>query len=179
MEKRLLIVIDPQNDFTSPEGSYAQRHTGIGEIAAAKNRINKLIKLIGHSNIGIVSSRYQPGQFKHGLNICIPGTAGHALDADLAFDDSMNFFTKTEYSCFSSVAFTEYLEANNITTLLLAGFLAEYCVKQTALDALAKGYKVIIIADAIATGDDVLHRKHQTIQELTHKGAACINSNNL
>lgn len=179
MEKSLLIVIDPQNDFTSPQGNYAQRHAGIREIAATKNRINKLVQIIGPGKIVVVSSDYQPGQFTAGLNICIPSTAGHALDADLVLDKSMVFFTKTDHSCFSSPAFTQYLETNKINTLLLTGFLAEYCVKQTALDALAKGFKVIIIEDGIATGDDVLHRKHDTIQELIKKGVVIINSNNL
>lgn len=179
MEKRLLIVIDPQNDFTSLQGNYAQRHTGIGEIEAAKYRINKLVQLIGPENTAVVSSDYRPGQFIPGLNICIPGTIGHALDADLAVDDAMNFFTKTDHSCFSSPAFTQYLETNKINTLLLTGFLAEYCVKQTALDALAKSFKVIIIEDGIATGDDVLHRKNDTIEELIKKGGITINSKSL
>lgn len=179
MKKRLLIIIDPQNDFTSPQGNYAQRHTGIREIIATKNRINKLVQLIGPGNTAVVSSDYRPGQFNPGLNMCIPGTTGHALDADLVLNGSMNFFTKTDHSCFSSPAFIQYLQTNKINTLLLAGFLAEYCVKQTALDALAKGYKVVMVEDGIATGDDVIHRKKETIQELIQKGATTINSNSL
>lgn len=179
MEKRLLIIIDPQNDFTSPQGNYAQRHTGIREITASKNRINMLVQLTGPEHTAVVSSDYRPGQFSPGLNICIPGTPGHALDADLVLNETMNFFTKTDHSCFSSPAFIQYLEMNNINTLLLAGFLAEYCVKQTALDALAKGYKVIIVEDGIATGDDVIHRKKETLQELIQKGATIMNSNSL
>jgi nicotinamidase-related amidase len=57
--------------------------------------------------------------------------------------------------------------ANNV-------FLAEYYVKQTAIHALNLGYKVFLVEDCIATGDDVQYRKQQAFAELKDKGAIII-----
>jgi nicotinamidase-related amidase len=177
MEKRALVIIDPQNDFTALHGDYARRHAGITQITQAKTNINYLISLQPPGDTIIVSSSYQPGQFKPGLNICIPNTTGHTIDTDFMIQDEMVFITKTNRSAFSSAVFTQHLTGYQINTLILTGFLAEYCVKQTALDALRFNYKVYLADDCIGTGDDVQNRKEQTKDELTAKGAILVQSN--
>ena len=175
----MLVIIDPQNDFTHLKGDYARRHTGITQIAATKARIRHLLQSLGSHEAVIVRSDYQPDQFGPGLSLCIPHTFGHEIDAALQVDDTLNVFTKTEHSCFSSADFKELLNTGEIDTLVLSGFLAEYCVKQTALDALQLGYQVLLVEDCIATGDDVQYRKEQTLAELADKGAVIIKSNEL
>ena len=176
MEKKLLVVIDPQNDFTSLDGHYAHKHLEINQIIETKNKINSLVKLFGHDQVVIVSSNYKPDQFEKGLSICIPTTFGHKIDSDFQFDSAMRYFTKIQHSCFSSNEFKEYLKLKQIDNLFLSGFLSEYCVRQTALDALELGYKVYLIEDCIATGDDVQIRKKRTINELEIKGVIVLNS---
>ncbi len=171
MSKGIFIIIDPQNDFTSPEGNYAKRHSGIDQILAAKEKINGLLDLWGKEHFVVIKSDYRPHQFEHGLAMCIPGTFGHNLDKDLNFADDRRLIVKTDHSAFSSQHFKEYIESKGIDTLILCGFLAEYCVKQTALDAIEWGYKVYLLDDCIGTGDDVQHRKQQMMQELKQKGA--------
>jgi nicotinamidase/pyrazinamidase len=170
------IIIDPQNDFTSLEGYYAKRHSGIAEILKAKENINKLLKLWSKENFVVIKSDYQPNQFGKGLAMCIPGTFGHHLNKDLHLDENISCIIKTEHSAFSSLSFREYIENNKIDTLVLCGFLAEYCVKQTALNAIESGYTVYLLEDCIGTGDDVQQRKLQMLQELEQKGAQVINS---
>jgi nicotinamidase-related amidase len=177
MAASIFIIIDPQNDFTSLNGDYAKRHSGITQIVAAKENINRLLDKWDKENFIIIKSDYQPHQFGEGLVMCIPGTTGHNLDEHLNLDDgNMTCIVKTDHSAFSSPAFRQYLKSREIDTLLVCGFLAEYCVKQTALDALELGYKVHLLDDCIGTGDDVQPRKQQMLQELQQKGAEVINS---
>ena len=176
MAKPVFIIIDPQNDFTSSEGDYAKRHAGITQIEAAKENINRLLELWGKEHFIIVKSDYRLHQFGEGLAMCIPGTFGHSLDESLNFDRDMTFIVKAEHSAFSSQHFREYIKNQEIDTLLLCGFLAEYCIKQTALDAIEAGYEVQLLDDCIGTGDDVQHRKQQMMQELQQKGAKVTNS---
>jgi nicotinamidase-related amidase len=176
MGRQVLVVIDPQNDFTSSEGNYARRHSGISQILNSKYRIRNLLNAFEVGETVIVSSDYKAEQFGKGLSICIPGTFGHNIDADLSLPDKSTFFTKTQYSCFSSGEFIRHLKNNKIDSIILCGFLAEYCVKQTALDALELGYKVSLVEDCIATGDDVQERKHQAIHELKVRGAIVVDS---
>lgn len=176
MAKRLLVVIDPQNDFTHPEGNYATRHPGTRQIEATKAKINQLLRFFGRHQSVLVRSNYKHGQFGPGLSMCIPNTFGHEIDADIQVDATWTILTKTEHSCFSSAAFLKFLTEERIDTLVLSGFLAEYCVRQTATDALQLGYHVFVVADGIATGDDVQYRKQQVLAALKDSGAAIVDS---
>jgi len=174
MTNELLVIIDPQNDFINKEGLYAKRHAGIVQILSARENINKLIALHDKNNLVIVLSNYKKDKFEKGLSICIPGTDGHKIDIDM--DDSFKLISKTDHSCFSSDVFDQYLKNKKIIKLILAGFLAEYCVKQTAVDALDKGYEVSLLKDCIGTGDDVQYQKERMISVLLEKGATILDS---
>lgn len=176
MSKTAFVIIDPQNDFTSPEGNYAKRHSGIIQIEAAKENINKLLAWRGQEHFIVIKSDYRPHQFGEGVSMCIPGTYGHNIDKNLHLDEETMLLIKAEHSAFSSEHFRAYIKSKEIDTLVLCGFLAEYCVKQTALDAIELGYKVYLLHDSIGTGDDVQHRKHQVMEELKQKGAEVRNT---
>lgn len=174
MRKACIVVIDPQKDFISEAGNYASRHAGITQMLAAKERINSLVYADEKSHVVVVTSDYQEDQFGIGLSICIPGTEGHKTDIET--DPAYTFLSKTQHSCFSSTDFIKHLKSNDITRLILCGFLAEYCVMQTALDALRHGYEVVLIKDSIGTGDDVQYRKEQMLISLKEQGATVQNS---
>jgi nicotinamidase-related amidase len=65
--KYLLVVIDPQNDFTHKDGHYATRH-GIRQIASVKSKINLLTDAKQYDKV-MVRADYQPGQFIPSLPI--------------------------------------------------------------------------------------------------------------
>lgn len=173
MQGGKLVLIDPQNDFTHVRGFYGQRH-GLQHLSEAKGKINELLHSANKADVIVICSDYQPNQFGEGLQLCIPNTFGHQTDTDLELEDIMNFFTKSEHSCFTSDPFRNYLNASKTDTLFICGFLAEYCIKQSAIDALEAGFQVYLVEDAIATGDDVQGRKEKAFQELTTGGARSI-----
>ncbi len=174
MANSCIVVIDPQKDFISEAGNYAGRHAGIRQMLDAKEKINSLVHSVYKGHVIVVTSDYEQDQFAQGLSICIPGTEGHELDIES--DPAYTFMTKTQHSCFSSAGFIHHLKRNGITKLILCGFLAEYCVMQTSLDALRLGYEVVLIQDSIGTGDDVQYRKEQMLISLREQGAAIQNS---
>ena len=169
MTKRILII-DPQKDFVHRDGNYASRHKGITQILDAKEKINKLLLTQKKEELLIVTSDYRKDQFHQGLSICIPGTEGHSVDIEA--DESYTYISKTQHSCFSSPAFISHLKEHRVEELIICGFLAEYCVQETAIDALKNGYAVLLIRDCIGTGDDVQNRKDQMLLTLQEKGAA-------
>ncbi|QLC66589.1 cysteine hydrolase [Flavobacterium sp. LPB0248] len=171
--EELLVIIDPQKDFTDPEGVYAKKHP-IKQIIKVKNKINSLIKQIDTKRFVIIFSNYQKDQFGNGISMCIEGTKGHEID--LNFDDSSILISKTQHSSFSSQEFKKFLKENKIRRLVLCGFLAEYCIKQTALDGLKSGYEIVLLKELIQTGDDVQHRIEEVLLDLQNQGAT-INDN--
>ena len=109
------------------------------------------------------------------MSICIPGTVGHKIDVDV--DSSFTLISKNDHSCFSSGDFKTYLQSNFIYKIILCGFLAEYCVKQTAIDGLKNGYRISLLKECIGTGDDVQSKREQMFIELADKGAEILNDN--
>ncbi|WP_316778898.1 isochorismatase family cysteine hydrolase [Pedobacter antarcticus] len=172
--KYILLIIDPQNDFTHINGHYATRH-GIKQISEAKSKINLLAALAEIDTV-IVRADYKPDQFEDGVSMAIPGTFGHEIDAEIVIPKNTIVLTKREHSCFSSNDFQNLLAELEIDTLLICGFLAEHCIKQTALDALNKGYRVILVKDCIGTGDDVQHRIRTVFAELAQQGCTVLNA---
>lgn len=178
MEGKLLVIIDPQNDFTSDLGFYAKRHP----ITAIKNtisKINKLTEKLDPSDILIIQSNYKPSQFEPGIDMCIPNTYGCQINQDLKINPSIKHIIKTDHSVFSSTEFKTDIKEKAIHTLTLTGFLAEYCVKQTAIDAIQNQLNIELVEDCISTGDDVQKRKKDTLEELKAKGATIMNSNDI
>jgi nicotinamidase/pyrazinamidase len=166
--EELLVIIDPQKDFTDIGGNYAKRHS-ISHIQRVKNVLNDLIKKLDKSKFVIIFSNYQKDQFGTGTSMCIEKTKGHEIDLD--FDDSSILISKTEHSSFSSPEFKNFLKENQIRRLILCGFLAEYCIKQTALDALKASYEIVLLKELIQTGDDVQHRIEEVLINLENQGA--------
>ena len=175
MQKKKFVIIDPQNDFTSPKGIYSQTHP-ISQILDTKRRLVELIRSQDKKDVIFIRSDYKPDQFKKGLSICLPGTFGNEIDNELNIDEITIFFTKNDHSCFSSADFVTFLSQTQTDTLMICGFLAEYCVKGTAIDALKQKYYVYLIQDCIGTGDDVQDRKVQMLSDLHAEGAKIIDS---
>jgi nicotinamidase-related amidase len=61
------------------------------------------------------------------------------------------FFTKREDSGFSEKTFSLWLQRNRTKTLFLMGINANACVRFTARDALARGFKIVTSSGLIAT----------------------------
>lgn len=60
-------------------------------------------------------------------------------------------FEKTHFSCFDDAALNSRLTALSRPNLIIAGIEAHICVLGTVSDALAKGYNVVVVADAVAS----------------------------
>lgn len=172
--KYLLVIIDPQNDFTHSKGNYASRHR-IRQISEAKSKINLLVGS-GRFQTIVVRADYHADQFDIGVSMAIPGTFGHEIDAEIILPMNTLVITKCDHSCFTSPDFLSFLAKQETDHLLLCGFLAEYCIKQTALDALAAGLQVTLVKDGIGTGDDVQNRREAVFIELEKKGCILLNA---
>jgi len=75
---------------------------------------------------------------------------------------------KTSFSCFGADGLHDVLLALEVKTLVLVGIEAHICVEQTAIDALARGYNVQIIYDAV--GSRSLENKELGINKIRQVG---------
>ncbi len=58
---------------------------------------------------------------------------------------------KGAFSCFGEPAFVETLDLERRPTLILAGIESHVCVLQTALEALNRGFQVLLASDAVSS----------------------------
>jgi nicotinamidase/pyrazinamidase len=158
-----LLVVDVQNDFC-PGGALAV--PGGDEVVAPINRVMPLFALVAATQDwhprDHVSFAERGGPWPvH----CVAGTPGAELHPGLNGSEIDLFVRKaTEpeveaYSGFGGTNLAEQLRARGVRRIFVAGLATDYCVKQTALDATAAGFEVVVLTDAVravnvSPGDD-------------------------
>ncbi len=152
---RALIIVDFQNDFT-PGGALAVPE---GDTIAPK--LNELAAS-GDYDVVIATRDWHPADHSSFAEQggpwpvhCVAGTQGAQLHADL--DRSRIDVTvdkgqdvKTDgYSGFAGTDLEELLRERGVTQVTVVGLATDYCVKNTALDALRAGFAVTVDSNAV------------------------------
>jgi nicotinamidase-related amidase len=152
---RALLIVDFQNDFT-PGGALAVPHGD--EIA---ERINALAASRDYDLV-VATRDWHPrdhGSFAERGGPwpvhCVAGSAGAqlhpALDQshiDVIVDKGQDAGTEG-YSGFEGTRLGELLHERGITQVTVVGLATDYCVKNTALDALREGFQVTVDTTAV------------------------------
>jgi nicotinamidase/pyrazinamidase len=175
---KVLFIVDVQNDFL-PGGSLpAPRGNKI---------IDKINRIMDQFDLVLASRDWHPEDSKHFERWpphCIRNTRGAAYPDELDAGKIEKDFLKGTgnmddgYSAFEATTedLDDYLRKRNITELYLAGLTTEYCVKSTALDALQKGYKTYVIANATAGVEAQPGDEQKAIREMDTAGVKIINT---
>jgi nicotinamidase/pyrazinamidase len=150
-----LIIVDFQNDFC-PGGALA-----VPDGDAIAGRLNELAASDRFDLVVATRDWHPPdhGSFAEQGGPwpvhCVAGTPGaelhHALDPtpiDLVIDKGQDPDTEG-YSGFDETGLAEILRERGIDDLTVVGLATDYCVKNTALDALREGFAVTV--DSTAT----------------------------
>ena len=184
--RQALILVDIQNDFC-PGGSLA---VGEGDlIVPIVNELQKRFDLIvatkdwhpvGHSSF---ETLWPPH--------CVQGTQGAefvpALDTtriartflkgtDMEVDSYSGFFDNEHRR---ATGLGDYLKAQGITDVVVVGLATDYCVKYTALDALALGFRTTVVRDACRGVEVNAGDTERAIEEMRDAGARIVESREL
>jgi nicotinamidase-related amidase len=84
---------------------------------------------------------------------------GFALWPEMAVHPDDETVTKLRYSAFiqDSSDLEERLRAAGIDTVLIAGVATNICCESSARDAMMRGFRTIMVHDALAAADDAQH----------------------
>ncbi len=175
---RILLVVDAQRDFC-PGGAL-----GVLDGNKIMPTVNKLINNFDH----VIASRdWHPEETVH-FNIwpphCVRGTEGAKFHDDLSKSQFRQIFDKGTsnsddgYSAFeaTNINLDEYLESHDCDELYLCGLTTEYCVKNTALDAVKYGYKTFLFTDAIAPVNAETGDEEKALNEMQDAGVLFLSS---
>jgi nicotinamidase/pyrazinamidase len=152
---RALLIVDFQNDFT-PGGALA-----VPDGDAIAGRINALAAS-GDYDLVVATRDWHPGDHSSFAAQggpwpvhCVTGTVGAQLHpaleqtrVDVIVDKGQDVETDG-YSGFAGTDLAELLREHGITQVMVVGLATDYCVKNTALDALREGFQVTVDAGAV------------------------------
>jgi len=173
-----LIIVDYQNDFALPDGALS---VPAGEEVAG--HINELARS-GDYELVLATRDWHPpdhGSFTEQGGIwpvhCVQGTPGAelhpALDTepvDAIVDKGQDPSTEG-YSAFDATSLAETLRARGVDAVTVVGLATDYCVKNTALDALREGFAVRVDRAGIRGVDVQPGDSERALEELAAAGA--------
>jgi nicotinamidase/pyrazinamidase len=108
---------------------------------------------------------------------CVAGTPGAEFSSQLELPGDAHIISKaTEpareaYSDFSASDFDERLRQLAVRRLFVGGLATEYCVLATVRDAITRGYKVVLLVDAIRSIEVQPGDGRRAIDEMSRLGA--------
>lgn len=191
MAKDALIIVDVQNDFC-PGGRLAV--TDGDQVVAV---LNRLIAEFERAGLPVIATRdWHPQRTTH-FNLyggtwpphCVQGTKGAEFHADLALGKGAVIVSKgmaenaDSYSGFDGidargVRLADLLRERAVERLVVVGLATDYCVKQTALDGLQKGFTVVVLEDAVRGVNLNPNDARQALDDMKRAGAAIRGSKN-
>lgn len=171
-ENPALLVIDLQEATT---GSVAIKHEYQNKASNLYFAVNSVIDTCAAKEIPVIYIRNEVSNpWINIINSSMKkGTIGTELDPRLHIA-SDNIFSKEKQDAFSNPELDKFLVKKKINTIYITGLDAAYCVKSTALAALNRKYKVVMISDAIISTSESL--KQSSLEYLINNGAALISS---
>ncbi len=143
----VILVIDVQNMLTfydNPEKAKKYR------VAPFLNSINQAINKKSGYEVIYIRQEFPKNSF---LSFILPtfpeeGDPGTEINRNIFRENSM-IFTKSRADAFSNPGLQQYLNSKKIGTLYITGLAAEACVNSTIKGAVANGYRVYVIKEAV------------------------------
>lgn len=171
-EKTALVVVDMQNDYCHPEGTYprhglrcAALETVVPAVVKAVNRCKELglpviyLRMVWRTDsrgypvdAGLIVDESRPFLRKEGLRA---GTWGAKVLEELSPPDYE--VEKPRYSGFYNTHLEGLLRGLGVETLLLAGVVTNVCVEATARDAFHRDFRIVILRDCVGAFVPELH----------------------
>jgi nicotinamidase/pyrazinamidase len=185
--KAALLVVDIQKDFCA--GGALAAPGGVEIIPA----VNRHVADAGARGMPVYATRdWHPVRTTHFTEYggnwpphCVQGTAGAQFHPALQLPPDAIIVNKGDdpqrhgYSAFEGhtsegKTLLEDLRARHITRVYVAGIATDYCVRQSALDALRAGLEVRVLPDAIAGIDVRPGDAQRALDEISAAGAELV-----
>ncbi|QLE01209.1 nicotinamidase [Galbibacter sp. BG1] len=175
---KALLIIDVQNDFCSG-GVLATK--GGEEVVPIINKIASRFELV------VASKDWHPEETKHFKKWpkhCVQGTYGAEFHKDLdtsqideialkgtgTLDDGYSAFDAT------NVNLASFLQERKIDSVYISGLATDYCVLNTALDAVRNNFHTFVVTDAVRAVNVKPDDSKMALQQMKDAGCVLISS---
>lgn len=179
-----LLVVDIQRDFL-PGGAL-----GVRDGDAVVPLLNRCMAAAQGRGLPVVATRdwhpadhcsFRPQGGPWPVH-CVADTPGAAFSSDLALpEDALLVYKATRrdeeaYSTFHGTGLAQRLRALGVKRVVIGGLATDYCVRNSALDALAEGFDVVVLEDAVRAVDVQPGDGARALAEVQAAGAALARS---
>ncbi len=164
-DRTALLLVDLQNDFCKPEGSFASAGHDVSACLAAVERTKRLLEDVRPLGVAVLwtkaiataspEHRLLPLRFRSGgTESFLPGSWGFELVDELRPKPGDVVIEKPCYSGFLGTPLGEELRRRGVETVAVAGVTTNCCVDTTARDAFMRGFGVVVVSDCVAAFRD-------------------------
>lgn len=167
---KALLLIDFQRDFLRSDGRMPIARDQIEKVITAANHAVAAARADGDTIIAIGNEFLPTDRLMNFFrrNAAITGSTGAAWDQRVDRDGAA-YFPKWRSDAFCNPALETLLKVRDINQVVLTGLYATACVTATAKSALARGYRVDILGDAVADSSD--RARKRALDRLASHGA--------
>lgn len=181
-----LVMIDIQNDFCTPGGTFDRSGYDVSMYQHMIPRAERLLTaarragvlrvfiqnttLHGHLSDSPAQVRFRvrlsrdPSQ--PSLRYTEDGTWGHEFVAELAPQDGELVINKFRSSAFIGTPLDLLLRSNGIDTIVISGCTTEGCVESTARDGMFLDYYVVVVPDCVESDTREQHEASLTLMRV-------------
>lgn len=166
-----LLVIDMQNGFCHPDGSFAGLGLDVSMCNQAIAGCRRLVDAAHEAGVPVVYTRYvyRPDYKDGGVLVQevlpalaeVKSLAGGTWDAELVDElvpTAADFvLDKNRYSAFYGTGLEPVLTSMGIRSVVVCGVTTNMCVETTARDASQRDYRVFVVSDATGELDRARH----------------------
>lgn len=165
----LFVIVDMLNDFLRPEGRlYFPKGQAVARPLAA---LKAACRAAGVPVLYVCDAHPEnSAEFAHWPPHCLAGSWGAAVVDELAPEPGDLVLHKDALSFFSAPVAEPLLRGLGVTRLVVAGVATEYCVRACVLDAAARGYRVSVARDAVASVDIGENDGQQALDDMRQAG---------
>jgi nicotinamidase-related amidase len=136
--KKALLILDPQNDF------FGEDNQNLPAFQATIPIINAVIAIFREQHWPIIFIQHTSKRKPEGSeNWKIHPQFNHHSD-DI-------FLNKTHYSAFWKTNLETTLKEKQVDSVIVCGYMSEYCVLSTLRGAVERGFESVILEDSIAS----------------------------
>ena len=185
--KTALLVVDVQNDFADPSGNLYVR--GGERIPAVVN--DEIDQALRAGALVVYTQDWHPHTTPHFEKDggvwpvhCVAGSWGAEFHPELHVkgevvrkgsggEDGYSGFSVRDprSDAVSDTQLESLLRSHGIERIVIAGLATDYCVKETALDAIDRGIQTVVLTDAIGAVDLEAGDGQKALEEIEKAGA--------
>jgi ureidoacrylate peracid hydrolase len=168
---RALLVIDMQNGFCHPDGSFPRIGMGLEGADEAVHNAAVAVAQARQAGLPVIFTRhlYRPGRPDEGAALVrnspalagVDGLAAGTWDAEVVDElkctGSDLIVDKVRFDAFQWTSLEPLLRGLGVTDLVICGVVTNICVETTARSAFMRDYPVTLLADCCAAKTRRLH----------------------